>query len=184
MIMKNTITYLSLSACLLFSCCDKNDNEKPKLEICNYQSYNPPISIEDYSSYNVDIDGDKINDLTFVSNSNKFGISINSSSKEIEITKGIEPFSGSYHIINLNDTIDLHFDWSISLPLAGIVDNVYYGERFNYLGIRKKVDANYYYGWLAVKTTNSSFKLTELYFLKSFKFPVLAGVINDTCSLE
>jgi len=182
--MKISIIYSFLTVFLLFSCCDKKDNEKPTSEICYYKEFNPNISLEEYSIYNIDIDNDNTADITFYSNPAEFGISVNSYLNEIEISKGIEPFSGSYHVITLNDTIGKHLDWLQSLPLSGMVDNVFYGEQVDFLGFRKRADDSYYYGWLGVESSDSSFKLKKAYFLKSFDVPVLAGVINDTCKLE
>ena len=180
--MRQAILYIPALTIILFSC-DKKDHDKENSQyICNYKVLTPHIALEEHSDYSIDVDGDLSDDLTFTSFSDEFGILVSAISNHMEISKGIMPFSGSYHVIKENDTINQTLNWSPSLPLVGIIENTYYGEEIDFLGLRKIVDDVYYYGWLAVETLDSSFKLKEIYLLNSYTIPVLAGIINEPCS--
>lgn len=180
--MKNIFLYLLLI--VIISGCEKKGNNNGN-RICYYKKYEPNIAIEKFSSYSVDIDDDKTDDIIFSSNLAQFGISVISSSNNTEISKGIEPFSGSYHTIKFNDLIEAHLDWNQTLSLSGTINDIYYGEQIDYLGIKKKMNGSQnYYGWLRFITTDSTFLLVESFYLKCSDCQVKAGIINDTCKLN
>ncbi len=163
--------------------CDKKDNDTENNQnICYHKVFTHNIAIEEHSNYSIDIDGDDLKDINFYFSNSK--LNVKSIVDYLKITKGFVPFSGSYHQIKTNDTINETLSWYKNLYLADYIDNVFYGGILDFIGVRKEGDGKNYYGWLAVEKNDSSFKLKEIYFLKSYTIPVLAGIINDTCIVE
>ncbi|HSO89323.1 MAG TPA: hypothetical protein VLQ91_22405 [Draconibacterium sp.] len=180
--MKTSVKLLIILPLIVFSC-DKKDDEKEN-KVCFFEEFEPAIIVEDHEFIALDFDKDGKDDIIFHSNPEVFGIEATTSSEEIMTAKGRNVFSGSGVTIYRGDLINTELSWYNSIHLAGTIGDSKYNYVVEYIGIRKKIGENTYYGWIDVYKTDDTFRLEQVFFYKNNEEPVYAGVENEYCNQD